>query len=81
MKTFSHLILPAASIHVVSAAGYLRGDDGGIDTSFSSRHLDVVGSKTSYSVINFDLFEVSILLGGDYDYASLLFRLASSPTS
>ena len=64
MKTHSHLIITAASVHVASAAGYLRGDDGGIgDTSLSisSRRLDVVGGKADYGVINFDLIEVSIL--------------------
>ena len=57
MKNFSRLILTAASIHVVSAAGYLRGDDGVLDISLSSRPENV--PQAEYGVITFDLLEVS----------------------
>jgi hypothetical protein len=64
MRIYYHFILPAAFIHVAFAAGYLRGDDGGIDTSFLSRRLDRVNIKASYGVINYDLFEVIIYTWG-----------------
>jgi hypothetical protein len=54
MKNFSRLFLTAASIHVVSAAGYLRGV---LDISLSSRPENV--PQAEYGVTTFDLLEVS----------------------
>mmetsp|Transcript_24669 Transcript_24669/g.36637 ORF Transcript_24669/g.36637 Transcript_24669/m.36637 type:complete len:524 (+) Transcript_24669:55-1626(+) len=63
MKNFCRLILTAASIHVVSAAGYLRGDaDGVIDISLSSRPGNV--PQAEYGVITFDLLEAKKMQQG-----------------